>query len=140
VLPEVWAEASTLDRFVVRHIAPLSIDQMFRFMVHPGVYGEIGLPAWRTWMAVNSTPERVALRYQATRPVLNAVVDAGILREGRIPEAWQRLCGVDRRGAPRESTRGKRVAVTPGSHSPTKWRQPFSWIEAWVAGVSKWRS
>ena len=97
VLPEVWAEATRLDRFVVRHIAPRSIDQMFRFMVHPAVYAEIGLPGWATWKAANRTPQRTALRHEATRPVLDAVIDAGILRHDRIPKAWQRLCGVDGR-------------------------------------------
>ncbi|MDQ1425835.1 MAG: hypothetical protein QOD72_3333 [Acidimicrobiaceae bacterium] len=98
VLPEVWAGASKLDRFVVKHIAPRSIDQMFRFMVHPGVYAAIGLPAWATWKAANNTPQRIALRHEATRPVLDAVVDAGILRHGHLPKAWQKLCGVDRHG------------------------------------------
>ncbi len=100
VLPEVWAKATWLDRFVVRHVAPRSIDQMFRFMVHPGVYAAVGLPAWDTWRAANNTPQRIALRHEATRPVLEAVVDAGILRGDRIPKAWQQLCGVNRSGAP----------------------------------------
>ena len=98
VLPEVWAEATRLDRFVVRQVAPRSIDQMFRFMVHPAVYAEIGLPGWATWMAANRTSQRIALRHEATRPVLDAVIDAGILRQDRIPKAWQQLCGVDGRG------------------------------------------
>lgn len=98
VLPEVWAEATRLDRFVVTHVAPRSIDQMFRFMVHPGVYAEIGLPAWDTWKAVNNTPQRTALRHEATRPVLDAVIDAGILKQNQIPKAWQQLCGVNRSG------------------------------------------
>jgi len=34
------------------------------------------------------------------RPVLRAVVDGGVLRPGRIPARWQRLCGVDAHGSP----------------------------------------
>ncbi|MGI8793140.1 MAG: diiron oxygenase [Acidimicrobiales bacterium] len=98
VLPEVWAEATLLDRFVVKYIAPRAIDQMFRLMVHPGVYAEVGLPAWETWRAANRTPQRIALRQAATRPVLDAVIDAGILRRSRIPKAWRTLCGVDASG------------------------------------------
>jgi hypothetical protein len=100
VLPEVWADASRLDRFVVKHVAPRSIDQMFRFMVHPGVYSAIGLPAWDTWKAANNTPVRIGLRHEATRPILKAIVEAGILRQEPIPKAWQQLCGVDRNGQP----------------------------------------
>ncbi|MGH9307021.1 MAG: diiron oxygenase [Acidimicrobiales bacterium] len=98
VLPEVWAEATLLDRLVVRHVSPRAIDQMFRFMVHPGVYAEVGLPPWGTWRAANCTPQRIELRHAATRPVLDAVIDAGILRRGRIPRAWRDLCGVDASG------------------------------------------
>jgi hypothetical protein len=28
------------------------------------------------------------------------MVDAGVLKAGRIPRAWRRLCGVDRQGQP----------------------------------------
>jgi hypothetical protein len=98
LLPEVWAAASSVDRVAVKHIAPRSIDQMFRFMVHPAVYEAIGLPGWATWRAANRTPVRTALRHEATRPILRAVLDAGILRPGHVPKGWQHLCGVDARG------------------------------------------
>lgn len=100
VVPERWAEAGWTDRIAVRRVAPLVIGDMFRFIVHPGVYAAIGLPAWDTWRAVQKTPQRIALRHEATRPVLKALVEGGALKAGRIPKAWRRLCGVDRHGRP----------------------------------------
>lgn len=100
MLPEIWAEASAVERMVVRNIAPAVIAQMFSLMIHPGVYATVGLDPWATWKAVNATPERIALRHQATRSVLTAVLDAGILRPGQVPKAWRQLCGVDRHGDP----------------------------------------
>lgn len=97
VLPEVWRKASWHDRYAVRRIAPLVIKGMFETLVHPGVYGSIGLPAFETWKAANRTPQRVALRYEATRPVLDALIDGGAIEADRVPVRWQRLCGVDRR-------------------------------------------
>jgi hypothetical protein len=66
--------------------------------VHPGVYETVGLPGMATWRAVNATPQRRALRYAATRPVLQALVDAEVVRPGRIPGGWRRLCAVDAEG------------------------------------------
>ncbi|HVM07283.1 MAG TPA: diiron oxygenase [Acidimicrobiales bacterium] len=100
VLPEVWAKASWHDKYAVRRIAPLAIKGMFETLVHPGVYESIGLPGWETWKAVNRSPERIAIRHQATRPVLDALVDGGVFSKGRIPKRWQKLCGVDRGGEP----------------------------------------
>ncbi|MDQ1395112.1 MAG: hypothetical protein QOG64_371 [Acidimicrobiaceae bacterium] len=100
VLPERWAEATWTDRFAVRHIAPLVIGDMFRFIVHPGVYATVGLPAWETWKAAQQTPQRRALRHEATRGVLKALVEGDVFRPGRIPKRWQQLCGVDRHGKP----------------------------------------
>ena len=101
VLPEVWQEAGTVERLAVRHVAPRIINGMFDMLVHPGVYELVGLPGWATWKAVRHSPQRVALRHQATRPILGALLDAGALRTGRVPSAWQRLCGVDAKGDPR---------------------------------------
>jgi hypothetical protein len=100
VLPEVWAEASALERAVVRHVAPKVIGQMFSLLVHPGVYAEVGLDPWPTWRAANATPERRQLRHLATRPVLDAVRRAGAFPGDRVPQAWRDLCGVDAAGAP----------------------------------------
>lgn len=100
MLPEVWAEASAVERMVVHRIAPLAIRQMFDFLVHPGVYETVGLPGMDTWKAVARLPERVALRHAGTRPVLDALIDAGMVARGRIPAGWQALCGVDRAGHP----------------------------------------
>lgn len=100
VLPEVWAKASWVDRFQVHHVAPAIIRQMFSFLVQPGVYETVGLDGWATWKAVNHLPERLATLAEGTRPVLQAVLDAGIVAPNRVPTAWQKLCQVDRSGRP----------------------------------------
>ena len=100
VLPELWAEASPTDRWTVRYALPAVIRTMFEGMINPGVYPVVGLPAWATWRAMNASPSRVALRHEATSSVLRALVDGGVLRPGRIPVGWRRLCGVDRHGRP----------------------------------------
>jgi hypothetical protein len=99
-LSEQWATAGWRERRRVRHFAPRAIGMLFASFVHPGVYRTIGLPGFRTWRAVQRTPQRVALRYEGTRPVLKTLLDAGVLRRGRIPRGWRRLCGVDAAGQP----------------------------------------
>jgi hypothetical protein len=93
VLPERWERATAVDRFLVRHVVPWIIGDMFRMLVHPGVYKTVGLPAWDTWKRANRTPARVAIRHQATRPILDTLVANGVFKEGRIPRAWRRLTG-----------------------------------------------
>lgn len=97
MLPEVWAEASAVERWALRTIVPLGIQQLFDFLVHPGVYETIGLPGWETWKAVVRSPERVAIRQQATRPILGALIDADLISARRVPRRWQALCGVPAR-------------------------------------------
>ena len=97
---EHWARASRLERFLVRRVAPLVVADMFRMTVHPGVYATVGLPSWDTWKKVNASPPRLAFRYEACGGVLKALLEAGVLRKGRIPLAWRKLCGVDRHGRP----------------------------------------
>lgn len=58
------------------------------------------LDGWATWKAVNRLPERLGLLQQATRPVLAAMLDAGVVRPGRVPSGWQELCAVDAAGRP----------------------------------------
>lgn len=94
LLPEVWATASWSDRFAVRHIAPMVIGGMWDTLVHPGVYAAAGLPGWKTWNAVRHDPARIAVRHEATRPVLTSLLEAGVMAEGRIPRGWHQLCGV----------------------------------------------
>lgn len=106
VLPEIWAEASAVERYAVRRIAPFVIRGMFETIVHPGVYAEVGLPTWETWKAANRSPRRVALRHEATRPVLAALLAAGAIRPGRVNRRWQALCGVDAAGQPVTITKG----------------------------------
>ncbi len=99
-LPELWAKAGKVERWRVLHSAPTGIAQLFGAFVHPGVYATIGLPAMKTWRAVNALPQRRALRYEATRGVLGALIDGGIIRRGEVPKGWQKLCGVGADGHP----------------------------------------
>lgn len=100
VLPEAWARAGWIERQRVRHAAPVIIGQLFATFVHPGVYAAVDLPPWKTFRAVQQLPQRRELRAEATRPVLAALLDAGVLRRGHMPRGWRKLCGVDRDGAP----------------------------------------
>jgi hypothetical protein len=86
---------------LVRHLGSRIAIGMFDTIVHPGVYGTIGLPAWRTWNAVNRSAGRTALRHRALRPLLTQLVDAGVFRGGRIPKGWRVATGVNRRGRDR---------------------------------------
>ena len=99
-LPEMWSKASFSERVAVRFLGPTIIRQMFSFLVHPGVYETIGLDGWATWKAVNKLPERQALLAEGARPVLAALLDAGILSARRLPKAWRVLCQVDTLGVP----------------------------------------
>jgi hypothetical protein len=98
VLPELWSEASFIERLLIRFEIPRLIGLMFNGMIHPGVYRTIGLPALKTWFDAARSPSRVALRHEATRPVLAALIDGGCFRSGSIPARWRRLCGVDSAG------------------------------------------
>jgi hypothetical protein len=42
------------------------------------------------------------VRVEATRPVLDALLDAGALARGKVPAAWRGLCAVDPDGHPVE--------------------------------------
>lgn len=99
-LPELYAHARRLDRWRIRHFAPVVIRLLFHMFVHPGVYSAVGLPGWPTWRAVNRTPERLAVRYHATRNILRTLLDTGVFRPGRVSRGWRKLCGVDRFGEP----------------------------------------
>jgi hypothetical protein len=88
------------DRFAVRRLVPAMITFMFDMMVQPYVYATIGLPAWPTWRAVRRDPTRIALRRQACRAVLEALLDGGVFGPGEVPRAWRRHCAVDRDGNP----------------------------------------
>lgn len=98
ILPELWQKASRFERFMIRRFAPVMIGGMFEMLVHPGVYETVGLPGWETWRRANRSPQRVALRHRALRPLLEALTEAGAVRAGHVPSQWQRLCGVDAQG------------------------------------------
>jgi P-aminobenzoate N-oxygenase AurF len=97
---EHYRHATWTDRFVVRRIVPFGIVGMFDFMVQPFVYPTVGLPAFRTWRKVRRLPRRVELRRQCARAVLNALIDADVIKRGRIPRPWRRVAGVRRDGTP----------------------------------------
>ena len=100
-VPERWEHTNWSDRFAVRYIGPVVIRELFHSLVHPGVYGAVGLPPWKTWFAVRRLPARVELLQQAARPVLRALIDGGAIVPGRIPKPWRQLCNVDRQGRPK---------------------------------------
>ncbi|GIU89376.1 MAG: hypothetical protein KatS3mg010_0475 [Acidimicrobiia bacterium] len=100
VFEERWALSGPVERWQVRHLAPVLVRMLFDTMLHPGVYETVGLPGFRTWRAANRTPGRLAVRYRATRPILDVLCRHGALSRGRIPRAWRSLCGVDRHGDP----------------------------------------
>jgi hypothetical protein len=93
---EHYRHTTWTDRFAVRWIVPAGIIGMFDMMVQPFVYATVGLPPLRTWLRVRRQPRRIALRQQCARAVLNALIDAGVLKRGRIPVLWRRVAGVDR--------------------------------------------
>lgn len=101
VLTELWTQAPPREKRRVRWLAPRIIGMLFDGLVHPGVYASVGLPGWQTWRAVRRSPSRIAMRHMGTRPILDALVSAGVIEAGRVPKAWQKLCGVDRHGDPR---------------------------------------
>ncbi len=98
---EHYERATWTDRLAVRWIVPLGIVFMFDMIVQPFVYRTVGLPALRTWRRVRRLPERVALRREAARAVLNGLLGGGALRPGRIPLLWRMVAGVARDGSPR---------------------------------------
>jgi hypothetical protein len=100
VLGERWAEAGFVERIAVRRVAPLVIGGMFETIVQPGVYETVGLPAFKTWRRANRSAKRVAIRQEATRPIIKALLDAGAFRGGRVTRPWRALAGVDAKGAP----------------------------------------
>ena len=100
VLAEQWRDAGVFERFLVRFVVARVIWGMFDTIVHPGVYATIGLPQLSTWRRANRSPYRVGLRHRAARPIVKAMLDAGVLRAGRIPRSWRALAGVDRTGEP----------------------------------------
>jgi hypothetical protein len=99
-LPELYPRTGRLERWRIRHFAPVVIRLLFHMFVHPGVYAAVGLPGWKTWREVNRTPERLAIRYHATRNIVRTLLDAGVFERGRVPRGWRKLCGVDRFGEP----------------------------------------
>jgi hypothetical protein len=98
LFPEQWTAAGPIERFLVRYLGPRIAVTMFDTIVHPGVYGAVGLPTWATWRAVNRSAGRTAMRHRALRPLLTPLLEAGVFGDGRVPRGWQIACGVDRAG------------------------------------------
>ena len=99
-LPEVWERAGIVDKTLVRFVAPTFIREMYENMIHAGVFGSVGLPAMATWQKARNHPGRVQTRVDATRPVLDVLLEAGALERGKVPTAWRGLCAVDPDGHP----------------------------------------
>lgn len=96
LLPEEWANASRLQRWFVRRVAPYLMEGAIDSLVHPGVYATVGLPPWKTWNAVRKSRSRRQLRAESLRPILAELLDIGAFR--RVPRPWRRACMVDARG------------------------------------------
>lgn len=103
LLPELWQNASAVERFIVRRVTPSLMAGLFDTLVHPGVYRTVGLPGWKTWNTVRKSRTRRALRAEAFRPVLAALQGSGAFRGGRVLRGWRRICLVDATGAARAS-------------------------------------
>ena len=65
LFPEQWAAAGPIERFLVRYLGSRIAMAMFDTIVHPGVYGTVGLPTWATWEPSTAPP---AARPCATGP------------------------------------------------------------------------
>jgi predicted metal-dependent hydrolase len=101
LLPELWREASPIERFIVRHAAPFAMVGIFDSLIHPGVYKVVGLPGWQTWNRVRKSESRLQLKAESFRPVCEALRRAGAFgRRGRLPRAWRQACRVDVNGRP----------------------------------------
>lgn len=101
LLPEVWAEASSLQRWFVRWAVPYIMEGTLNSLVHPGVYATVGLPAWPTWRAVVRSRSRRQLKAEAFRPILHELLEVGAFgRRARVNGPWRRICMVDDRGRP----------------------------------------
>jgi hypothetical protein len=101
LLPESWTQAGAIERFAIRHIAPMIVTGLFDSLVHPGVYETVGLPGWKTWRSVRRLPQRIDLRQQATRRILRALREAGVFgsEKSEIPRSWRKVCGFERKGS-----------------------------------------
>ncbi|MEJ7563023.1 MAG: diiron oxygenase [Ilumatobacteraceae bacterium] len=134
VLPSRLAEAGRVDRFLVRHIVPRIIHMMFDTLVHPGVYATVGLPTFDTWKRANKTPSRVALRHEATRPIVASLMAAGAMRGGRLTKPWCELAGVDASGALPPSEADDEPAIRTvrrdagASGSASRWARRHGWL------------
>lgn len=103
LLPELWVDASPVQRWWVRHVAPAMMAGTVDSLVHPGVYETVGLPGWATWKAVARSPSRRQLKAEAFRPILAELVKLdgfgrSVLGRRRVPRAWRKVCLVDGRG------------------------------------------
>src|SRR5207237_627859 len=77
LLPELWAKASRVERAKVKRLVPWLIDLMLNTQLfHPGIYEAVGLPAHKTWKAVQRSAPYVEMRNEATRPLLEALLVA----------------------------------------------------------------
>ncbi|MGH9139293.1 MAG: diiron oxygenase [Acidimicrobiales bacterium] len=98
MIPELYKQTHFLDRLAVRLLLPFIAYFLGHAFVHPLVYRAVGLPPLRTWNRVRRSTPRVQGQRESIRPVLQALIDNGVIKAGRVPRAWRRVCGVNRRG------------------------------------------
>lgn len=101
LLPELWANASRRERWMVKRVAPVLVHLMMNTqLTHPGIYAAAGLPARRTARRVMRSAHHRELIAEGMRGVLKSLLVAAPELDGRLPAGWRRMCQVDRRGAP----------------------------------------
>jgi hypothetical protein len=103
-LPELRETSTAWERFRMRWTVPFGIHRLFDSMIDPGVYTTVGLPGMKTWLKATRSDRRLAMRYAATRPILEQVINAGFFPNGKVPRPWRQLCHVDRTGEPLPDT------------------------------------
>jgi hypothetical protein len=92
LLPELWRQASRLERFLIRWCGPAALRALSGSLVHPGVYETAGLPGWVTWRAVQVTDHHCEFNQAALGSVANALTTAGVFGDTRrLTRPWRRL-------------------------------------------------
>lgn len=101
ILPEMWGDASFVQKWFVRHVAPFMMQGAVDSLIHPGVYATVGLPTWPTWRQVSRSRSRRQLKAESFRPILAELLKLGAFgRRRRVSRQWRYICMVDRDGKP----------------------------------------
>lgn len=92
VYAEAWARAGRMERVLVRRALPRMITGLVDSTVPAEVYLRAGFTRHDVRLIRTSTP-RARCRSEVARPVLTALVEAGVFRERCVPRTWRRLVG-----------------------------------------------